>query len=160
MFNILKHLIFRLYTQERIDGTQSSVKWTCPNIHDLINILERIKIANIVDEEFDKRLTRIQDLTVVQLREECALRNLSTKGLETDLCSRISEILGPNAKVLSHLYSHFFPDHMSKAPIHHNNGLTIARRNMTFLLQLYICTFPWIIYTNVCSDLYISCLSS
>ena len=69
-----------LYKEEKIDGAHSGVKWTCPNIHDLQNILEKIQIDKILQTVFDKRLMKIEDIPSVQLKEECSLRNLSTKG--------------------------------------------------------------------------------
>ena len=70
----------RLYREERNDGTQSSVKWSCPNIHNLTHILQRIEVDKILDNSCDKRLSKISDLTVVQLREECAMLNLDKTG--------------------------------------------------------------------------------
>ena len=58
----------------------SGVKWTCPNIYQLVKILEKVEVDNILLEVFDKRMSKLLDLTVVQLKEECAQRNLSSKG--------------------------------------------------------------------------------
>ena len=69
-----------LYREESSDGKQSAVKWTCPHIHDLTNILYKIKVDEIMENSFDKRLSNIADLTVVQLREECAMLNLKKTG--------------------------------------------------------------------------------
>ena len=69
-----------LYREERLDGSNSGVKWTCPNIHDLMNILEKVKVDLILDTVFNKRLSKLEDLSVVQLREECAILNIDKKG--------------------------------------------------------------------------------
>ena len=70
----------RLYKQEQIDGSTNGVKWSCPNIHDLMHILECIKIDKILDRVFDKRLSKLDKLCVTQLREECEMLNLEKKG--------------------------------------------------------------------------------
>ena len=78
----------------------------------MINILERIKIGNILEEEFDKRLTDIGHLTVVQLREECAIRNLRSKGNKSELCERLYQVIGQNTKVFivkNSCEAHTFP---------------------------------------------------
>ena len=71
---------YRLYKEERTDGSNSSVKWSCPNIHDLTNILEYIQIDTILDTVVDKRLTPLVKLPVIQLRDECCKLNLNSKG--------------------------------------------------------------------------------
>ena len=73
-------LVHRLYKEERIDGSNSGLKWSCPNIHDLMNILKHIKVDMILDTVVDKRLSCLKDLTVVQLREECIQRDLDKSG--------------------------------------------------------------------------------
>ena len=69
-----------LYKEELSDGSHSGVKWKCPNIHDLVNILEKLKLDLILENVIDKRLTKLDNLSVTQLREECACRNLEKKG--------------------------------------------------------------------------------
>ena len=73
------NIFFRLYKEERIDGSNSGVKWTCPNIHDLRNILKKVQIDKILMNVCDKRLTNISELPVVQLKDECVKLNLSNK---------------------------------------------------------------------------------
>ena len=68
---ILYCLLADYILKKELMETDSAVKWSCPNIHDLINILDRIKLQNILDEECDRRLSDIHHLNVVQLREEC-----------------------------------------------------------------------------------------
>ena len=75
-----KEICFRLYKEERIDGNNSGVKWSCPNIHDLMTILDKIKVDLILDNVFDKRLSKLEKLSVVQLREECQSNNLDKSG--------------------------------------------------------------------------------
>ena len=74
------YLYIRLYKEEKIDGTNSGVKWSCPNIHDLMTILDKIQVDLILENVFDKRLSKLENLSVVQLREECQLKNLERKG--------------------------------------------------------------------------------
>ena len=69
-----------MYKEEKIDGSNTGVKWSCPNIHDLIDILENVKVDLILDNVFDKRLSRIEDLSIVQLRDQCASMNLPKTG--------------------------------------------------------------------------------
>ena len=45
-----------------------------------MKILQNVRVENILLNVFDKRLTKVADLTVVQLKEECLNRNLSNKG--------------------------------------------------------------------------------
>ena len=71
-----------LYKEERSDGSNSSVKWSAPNIHDLMNIFKKIEVDKILDPVFDKQLSLPEELSVVQLREECASLNLSRKGIK------------------------------------------------------------------------------
>ena len=75
----------RLYKEERIDGSNSGVKWSCPNIHDLMNILRKLEIDQILDDVVDKRLSRLEDLLAVQLHEECVCHNLDKKGKKVAL---------------------------------------------------------------------------
>ena len=79
-FNVSIFAIIRLYKEEKIDGTNSGVKWTCPNIHDLVTILDKLQIELILDNVFDKRLSKLEAISVVQLREECQQRNLNKSG--------------------------------------------------------------------------------
>ena len=58
----------------------------CPNIHDLKNILEKIEIDSILETVWDKRLTSLAELPVIQLRDECDKLNLSKKGKKV-LCN-------------------------------------------------------------------------
>ena len=79
-YKLLIYEKFSLYREERVDGVNSAVKWTCPNIYQLEKILNNVKVDNILLDVFDKRMSKIEDLTVPQLREECLHRNLSNKG--------------------------------------------------------------------------------
>ena len=71
---------FSLYKEQYSDGSNSAIKWSCPNIHDLKDILEKVQIDKILHSICDKRLTSLKDLPVVQLRDECEKLNLSKKG--------------------------------------------------------------------------------
>ena len=71
---------FSLYKEEKIDGTNSGVKWSCPSIHDLMNILKNLKLKLILEDVFDKRLTKLEDLPMIQLKDECTSRNLQKSG--------------------------------------------------------------------------------
>ena len=89
---------FSLYKEERCDGSKSSVKWTCPNIHDLKNILEKLDLDKILNRVCNKRLANLNELGVVQLRDECAKLNLSKKGKKVNTIVYVKEIL--NAKTV------------------------------------------------------------
>ena len=80
----MKEYVSRLYKQEKIDGTNSGVKWSSPNIHYLMTILEKVKVKLILDNVFDKRLSKLEHLSVAQLREECQSRNLERQGNKVD----------------------------------------------------------------------------
>ena len=56
-----------------MDGSNSAVKWSCPNIHDVTNIFDKIQVDEILDPVVDKRLSNIEDLTVLQLRRNALL---------------------------------------------------------------------------------------
>ena len=49
-------------------------------IHDLMNILKNIKVDLILDNVFDKHLSKLEDLSMVQLKDECTSRNLYKTG--------------------------------------------------------------------------------
>ena len=66
----------------------------------MVNILEKIKVDLILDNVFDKRLSKLEDISVVQLREECAILNLDKKGKKADLVSCLEMVLGEDAQVL------------------------------------------------------------
>ena len=76
----LSFCLLSLYKEQKIDGTNSGVKWSCPNIHDLMTILDKIKVDCILDSIFDKRLTKVEQLPIAQLREECQCLNLDKNG--------------------------------------------------------------------------------
>ena len=61
------------------------MKWRCPNIHDLVNILKKLELDLILDTVFDKRLSKLEDLCVIQLREECECLNLDKRGRKVSL---------------------------------------------------------------------------
>ena len=77
---IVMFLIQRMFKEEKSDGTSAGVKWNCPNIHDLMRILEKVKVDLILDNVFDKRLSKVEDLSVTQLCDECGQLNLERKG--------------------------------------------------------------------------------
>ena len=64
MINIV--FISSLYREERIDGVNSGIKWNCPNIYQLMKILNNVDVKEILLSVFDKRMSKIHDLTVVQ----------------------------------------------------------------------------------------------
>ena len=74
------YLLFRLYKEEKVDGSSSGVKWSCPNIHDLFNILRSVQVDLILQSVFDKRLVKLENLSVLQLKDECSTRNLEKTG--------------------------------------------------------------------------------
>ena len=83
-------LYFSLYKEERIDGSHSGLKWSCPNIHDLMKILQHIKIDLILERVVDKHLSLLKNLSVVQLREECLQRQLDKSGKKVSSCVSFS----------------------------------------------------------------------
>ena len=79
--------------------TNTGVKWSCPNIHDLMDILTNVKVDLILDNVFDKRLRKLEKLSVVQLREECSILNLNRYGSKVQLIKRIQMVVGDDAQV-------------------------------------------------------------
>ena len=74
-----------LYKEERTDGSNSYVKWNCPNIHDLMNILEKVELEQVIGSVCDKRWTEISELPVIQLRDECMKLQLSKNGKKVQI---------------------------------------------------------------------------
>ena len=97
LLNKLYRLFLSLYREENNDGTNSGVKWSTPNIHDLMKILLKIKIDLILDNVVDKRMTRVDDLPVVQLRDECEKLNLDKKGNKVKIILTAKQAINSNA---------------------------------------------------------------
>ena len=62
--------------------------------------MERVKVDLILDNVFDKRLSKLEDINVVQLREECVLFNLDKTGRKADLVNCLQMVLGEDAQVM------------------------------------------------------------
>ena len=79
-YHVSYFILYTLYKEEYSDGTHSSVKWSCPNIHDLKNILDKVNLDNILESVCDKRLSSLSDLPLIQLKDECDKLKISKKG--------------------------------------------------------------------------------
>ena len=98
------------------------MKWSSPNIHDLITILEKIKLDEILENVFDKRLSPLEKLSVLQLREECLFNNLDKSGTKAVLVQHLQMVLGQDTKVffdqhtvilqICYIHLHFFEKHI------------------------------------------------
>ena len=67
---------FRFYT----DLESGKRRWTSLNIYELDIVLECLQIENILFERYDRRLSPIDKLSMVQLKDVCNSHGLSTEG--------------------------------------------------------------------------------
>ena len=58
-----------------------------------------LKIGNVIDGVYDRRMTEIGNLSKAQLVTECLLRNIDHSGLKSDLVTRLTNTLGVNYRV-------------------------------------------------------------
>ena len=68
-------------------------KWTTPTIHNLYKIFEDLNIDAILESECDKRKSRIQELSVPQLKHECTARNINNQGKKVHIFIYIKQYL-------------------------------------------------------------------
>ena len=62
------------------DYDTGKTKWTSLNVQDLDKILEKLQWQEILDEEYDNRLSPVDKLKVNQLKFECQTNGLPTAG--------------------------------------------------------------------------------
>ncbi len=61
--------------------------------------MDKFIIGNVLDSHAKRSLSSPEALTVAQLREELANRNLSTKGKKPELVARLTTAVGTQTKV-------------------------------------------------------------
>ena len=69
-------IAFKFFTDHETHKT----RWTSLNIQDLDKILEKLPFQNILDSEYDRRLSPIDHLSCKQLKFECTKNGLSSNG--------------------------------------------------------------------------------
>ena len=89
----------RFYQEMSIDGKVGKLKWNTLNIHQLDTVLESFKISNVLNSEYDRRKTKIDNLTKQQLLDELKNLGINEKGKKDYLVSRLKEKLGAHAMV-------------------------------------------------------------
>ena len=67
---------FRFY----IDTETGKRKWTSLNIYEFDKVLESLDIQSVLLQEYDRRISSIDKLSMKQLRYECTQHSLSTEG--------------------------------------------------------------------------------
>ena len=87
-----------------------------------MTILEKIKLDEILENVFDKRLSPLEKLSVLQLREEYLFNNLDKSGTKAVLVQHLQMVLGQDAKVffdqhtgilqICYIHLHFFEKHI------------------------------------------------
>ena len=82
-----------------IDGKVGKLKWNTLNIHQLDTVLESFKISNVLNSEYDRRKTKIDNLTKQQILDELKNLGINEKGKKDHLVSRLKEKLGAHAMV-------------------------------------------------------------
>ena len=58
-----------------------------------------MQVANVLEANYDRRMTDIENLAKPQLVTECLLHNINHTGLKSELISRLQELLGYDYKV-------------------------------------------------------------
>ena len=61
-------------------------------------LLTSFNVVAVLNNQADRHMTSIENLTVAELRDELDQRKLSTKGKKMDLLVRLKETLGNNAQ--------------------------------------------------------------
>ena len=93
------NLKFRFFHDTSHDGKLGKLKWNTFNIHQLDTVLHSFKISNVLNSEYDRWNTKIDNLTKAQLVKELKKLGISEKGNKSDVLSRLKEELGPDAMV-------------------------------------------------------------
>ena len=72
---------FRFYT----DIDSGKRRWTSLNIYELDRVLENLNIEETLFEEYDRRLSPIDKLSMVQLKDECRSHGLPQDGKKVSI---------------------------------------------------------------------------
>lgn len=73
--------------------------WISDEGDDLRWIIEQLQLHNVLENRNDRRYVSIESLTISQLKNELASRNLEKNGKKCDLVSRLKQAIGNNTKV-------------------------------------------------------------
>ena len=74
------HLPFQFYHEISHDGKLGKLRWSNLYIHQLDIVLHSFVIADVLDSEYDKRKTKIDNLTKKQMIEECDKLQIDNTG--------------------------------------------------------------------------------
>ena len=67
---------FRFYT----DIDSGKRRWTSLNIYELDKVLKDLQIENVLLEEYDRTLSPVDKLSMIQLKDICSSNGLPTDG--------------------------------------------------------------------------------
>ena len=82
-------MYYRVFHNISHDGKLGKLKWNTLNIHQMDTVLESFQISNVLMSEYDKRKTKIDNLTKKQIMEELHKLGISEKGKKADLLSKL-----------------------------------------------------------------------
>ena len=97
-----KYCFYYSFYLDESDDNNTKIKWRSIPVHDLQTIYRKLELNKVLDHEFDERNSPIDELCVEQLRYECDVRGLDSRGYKKVLVSILKEKLGQYAKVANH----------------------------------------------------------
>ena len=94
MSKLINNYTCRFFSPERTLSNNSRLRWSTLNVHQLDTVIERFRIENVLEALYDRRLTRIENLSKTQLVEECKKASLKHTGLKYQLIERLFKYHG------------------------------------------------------------------
>ena len=67
----------------------------------LRTVLTDFDVTAVLQNQADRRMTNVENLTVAELKDELQQRNLPIKGKKPDLIVRLKQVIGNNTQVSS-----------------------------------------------------------
>ena len=97
---VFKHYFNRFYT-DRKDSVHPTTKWSTLTINEMEKIYMSIDLTRVLDEEYDIRKCRLEQISVPQLRKECDKENIQVpRGCKKDvLVRKLQQHLGEHTLV-------------------------------------------------------------
>ena len=71
---------FRFQTEWNQSDNTPVTKWCSLSINEIEYIFKKLDVRQVLDTEFDARKTRLEELGVAQLHDECRDRGLDNRG--------------------------------------------------------------------------------